>query len=137
MKRRVSSSSGTGYLRSCEGRMQGTFPSPLFDYLPHKSSECSRYMMYRKTPTKKFPSVITVFSAPNYLDAYHNRGAVICKQEHHDQAVQLEQLSVLATEFHGRVHVEFAVLLCQECVTFYPLKCSTCDSQLGSCHACH
>ncbi|KAF9235456.1 Metallo-dependent phosphatase-like protein [Melanogaster broomeanus] len=36
-----------------------------------------RYMMYRKTPTKKFPSVITVFSAPNYLDVYHNRGAVI------------------------------------------------------------
>jgi len=34
-------------------------------------------MMYRKTPTKKFPSVITVFSAPNYLDVYHNRGAVI------------------------------------------------------------
>lgn len=37
----------------------------------------SRYMMYRKTPTKRFPSVITVFSAPNYLDVYHNRGAVI------------------------------------------------------------
>lgn len=36
-----------------------------------------RYMMYRKTPTKKFPSVITVFSAPNYLDVYHNRAAVI------------------------------------------------------------
>ncbi|KAG6334525.1 hypothetical protein ID866_4559 [Astraeus odoratus] len=35
------------------------------------------YMMYRRTPTKKFPSVITVFSAPNYLDVYHNRGAVI------------------------------------------------------------
>ncbi|KAI6032681.1 Metallo-dependent phosphatase [Pisolithus orientalis] len=35
------------------------------------------YQMYRKTPTKKFPSVITVFSAPNYLDVYHNRGAVI------------------------------------------------------------
>ena len=35
------------------------------------------YTMHRKTPTKKFPSVITVFSAPNYLDAYHNRGAVL------------------------------------------------------------
>lgn len=33
--------------------------------------------MHRKTPSKKFPSVITIFSAPNYLDAYHNRGAVI------------------------------------------------------------
>ncbi|RPD56606.1 Metallo-dependent phosphatase [Lentinus tigrinus ALCF2SS1-7] len=35
------------------------------------------YTMHRKTPTKKFPSVITIFSAPNYLDVYHNRGAVI------------------------------------------------------------
>ena len=35
------------------------------------------YTMYRKTPTKKFPSVITIFSAPNYLDTYQNRGAVL------------------------------------------------------------
>ncbi|KAJ8488250.1 hypothetical protein ONZ45_g14019 [Pleurotus djamor] len=35
------------------------------------------YTMHRKTPTKKFPSVITIFSAPNYLDVYHNRGAII------------------------------------------------------------
>ncbi|KNZ76531.1 Serine/threonine-protein phosphatase 2B catalytic subunit [Termitomyces sp. J132] len=35
------------------------------------------YTMHRKTPAKKFPSVITIFSAPNYLDVYHNRGAVL------------------------------------------------------------
>lgn len=35
------------------------------------------YTMHRKTPTKKFPSIITVFSAPNYLDVYHNKGAII------------------------------------------------------------
>ncbi|KLO07080.1 Metallo-dependent phosphatase [Schizopora paradoxa] len=35
------------------------------------------YNMYRKTPHKKFPSVITIFSAPNYCDFYHNRGAVL------------------------------------------------------------
>ncbi|KAF8519761.1 Metallo-dependent phosphatase [Hysterangium stoloniferum] len=34
------------------------------------------YCMYRSTP-KNFPSLITIFSAPNYLDAYHNRAAVI------------------------------------------------------------
>ena len=32
--------------------------------------------MYKKTPRRNFPSVITIFSAPNYLDVYHNRGAV-------------------------------------------------------------
>ncbi|KAL5504839.1 hypothetical protein ACEPAH_7502 [Sanghuangporus vaninii] len=35
------------------------------------------YQMYRKTRAKKFPSVITIFSAPNYCDFYHNRGAVL------------------------------------------------------------
>ncbi|KAI5122876.1 hypothetical protein M0805_003328 [Coniferiporia weirii] len=35
------------------------------------------YRMYRKTRSKKFPSVITIFSAPNYCDFYHNRGAVL------------------------------------------------------------
>ena len=32
--------------------------------------------MYRKTELD-FPSLITIFSAPNYLGAYHNRAAVI------------------------------------------------------------
>ena len=35
-----------------------------------------RYSMYRATP-HSFPSLITIFSAPNYLDAYNNRAAVI------------------------------------------------------------
>ena len=32
------------------------------------------YRMYRKTRTTGFPSVITLFSAPNYLDVYNNKG---------------------------------------------------------------
>jgi serine/threonine-protein phosphatase 2B catalytic subunit len=40
------------------------------------------YTMMRKTETRRhgkagFPSVITIFSAPNYLDMYKNRGAVL------------------------------------------------------------
>lgn len=34
------------------------------------------YSMLKYTPTG-FPSVITLFSAPNYCDAYGNKGAVI------------------------------------------------------------
>jgi serine/threonine-protein phosphatase 2B catalytic subunit len=30
--------------------------------------------MYRKTKTTGFPSVMTIFSAPNYLDVYNNKG---------------------------------------------------------------
>jgi serine/threonine-protein phosphatase 2B catalytic subunit len=33
--------------------------------------------MFRNTPMKIFPSVITVFSAPNYLASYRNQGAIL------------------------------------------------------------
>jgi len=36
-----------------------------------------RYRMYRKTKTTGFPSVMTIFSAPNYLDVYANKAAVL------------------------------------------------------------
>lgn len=32
------------------------------------------YRMYRKTKATGFPSVMTIFSAPNYLDVYNNKG---------------------------------------------------------------
>ncbi|XP_075412657.1 serine/threonine-protein phosphatase 2B catalytic subunit gamma isoform isoform X3 [Tenrec ecaudatus] len=35
------------------------------------------YRMYRKTQTAGFPSLITIFSAPNYLDVYNNKAAVL------------------------------------------------------------
>lgn len=33
----------------------------------------TRYRMYRKSQTTGFPSLITIFSAPNYLDVYNNK----------------------------------------------------------------
>ena len=33
--------------------------------------------MYRKGKATSFPTVITIFSAPNYLDAYNNKGAIL------------------------------------------------------------
>jgi len=35
------------------------------------------YRMYRKSRTTAFPALITIFSAPNYLDAYNNKAAVL------------------------------------------------------------
>lgn len=35
------------------------------------------YRMYRKARTTGFPSLITIFSAPNYLDVYNNKAAVL------------------------------------------------------------
>lgn len=33
--------------------------------------------MYRKTRSTGFPSVMTLFSAPNYLDVYNNKAAIL------------------------------------------------------------
>ena len=30
--------------------------------------------MYKKSASTGFPSLITIFSAPNYLDVYNNKG---------------------------------------------------------------
>jgi serine/threonine-protein phosphatase 2B catalytic subunit len=35
------------------------------------------YRMYKKSPDTGFPSLITIFSAPNYLDVYQNKAAVL------------------------------------------------------------
>jgi len=35
------------------------------------------YRMHRKNDKTGFPSVITLFSAPNYLDSYNNKGAIL------------------------------------------------------------
>ncbi len=32
------------------------------------------YRMYRKNTATGFPTCITIFSAPNYLDVYNNKG---------------------------------------------------------------
>ncbi|XP_060771253.1 serine/threonine-protein phosphatase 2B catalytic subunit beta isoform isoform X4 [Neoarius graeffei] len=62
---------------------------PLEDFGNEKSQEyfshntvrgCSyfySYRMYRKSQTTGFPSLITIFSAPNYLDVYNNKAAVL------------------------------------------------------------
>ena len=33
--------------------------------------------MYRKATNTGFPTLITIFSAPNYLDVYNNKAAVL------------------------------------------------------------
>lgn len=35
------------------------------------------YRMYKKCQSTGFPSLITIFSAPNYLDVYNNKAAIL------------------------------------------------------------
>ncbi|KAJ7197799.1 Metallo-dependent phosphatase-like protein [Mycena pura] len=49
----------------------------LLSIIRAHEAQDSGYRMYRKTRTTGFPSVMTIFSAPNYLDVYNNKAAVI------------------------------------------------------------
>jgi len=42
----------------------------------HEAQE-EGYKMYKKNPETGFPSLITIFSAPNYLDVYKNKAAIL------------------------------------------------------------
>ncbi|KAH7922000.1 Metallo-dependent phosphatase [Leucogyrophana mollusca] len=68
---------GCSYFFTYEAACKFLERNGLLGIIRGHEAQDAGYTMYRKTPTKKFPSVITVFSAPNYLDVYHNRGAVI------------------------------------------------------------
>jgi serine/threonine-protein phosphatase 2B catalytic subunit len=48
------------------------------------------YKMYKKHATTQFPTVITLFSAPNYLDAYNNKGAIL---KYEDNVMNIRQFN--------------------------------------------
>jgi serine/threonine-protein phosphatase 2B catalytic subunit len=49
----------------------------LFSIIRAHEAQLEGYKMNKWTGADKFPEVITVFSAPNYCDIYHNKGAII------------------------------------------------------------
>lgn len=60
--------------------------SACCDFLQHNNllsiiraheAQDAGYRMYRKSQTTGFPSLITIFSAPNYLDVYNNKAAIL------------------------------------------------------------
>jgi serine/threonine-protein phosphatase 2B catalytic subunit len=55
------------------------------------------YKMHRWGGTTAFPSVITVFSAPNYCGEYHNKGAVILIE---NEKMNIKQYKDVDHPFH-------------------------------------
>ncbi|KAG2217676.1 hypothetical protein INT45_006185 [Circinella minor] len=49
----------------------------LLSVIRAHEAQDSGYRMYRRSKTTSFPAVITIFSAPNYLDVYNNKAAVL------------------------------------------------------------
>uniref|UniRef100_A0A8C5G4H3 Serine/threonine-protein phosphatase n=1 Tax=Gouania willdenowi TaxID=441366 RepID=A0A8C5G4H3_GOUWI len=61
------------YLAVCDFLMNNNLLSVI---RAHEAQDAG-YRMYRKSQTTGFPSLITIFSAPNYLDVYNNKAAVL------------------------------------------------------------
>ncbi|KAH9177624.1 Metallo-dependent phosphatase [Lactarius sanguifluus] len=85
---------GCSYYFTYEAVIKFLERNELLGVIRGHEAQDAGYVMFRKTPTKKFPSVITVFSAPNYLDVYHNRGAVL----------KYANKSITIRQYHARPH---------------------------------
>lgn len=55
------------------------------------------YRIYRKTKTTGFPAVITLFSAPNYLDVYNNKAAVL---KYENNFMNIRQFNAMPHPYH-------------------------------------
>lgn len=64
-------------IRAHEAQDAGYVLKPPFGVRSLIDELLCRYRMYRKTKSTGFPSVMTIFSAPNYLDVYNNKAAVL------------------------------------------------------------
>ncbi|KTW32333.1 serine/threonine-protein phosphatase 2B catalytic subunit A1 [Pneumocystis jirovecii RU7] len=62
----------------------------LLSIIRAHEAQDSGYRMYRKTRTTGFPSVITIFSAPNYLDIYNNKAAIL---KYENNIINIRQFS--------------------------------------------
>ncbi|VDB96282.1 unnamed protein product [Peniophora sp. CBMAI 1063] len=85
---------GCSYFFTYEAVIKFLERNNLLGVIRGHEAQDAGYTMFRKTPTKKFPSVITVFSAPNYLDVYHNRGAVL----------KYANKNITIRQYHARPH---------------------------------
>jgi len=68
---------GCSYNYSYNAVCQFLEKNKLLSVIRAHEAQDAGYRMYRKNERTGFPSVITLFSAPNYLDHYGNKGAVL------------------------------------------------------------
>ncbi|KAI0036335.1 Metallo-dependent phosphatase [Vararia minispora EC-137] len=85
---------GCSYFFTYEAVVQFLERNELLGIIRGHEAQDAGYVMFRRTPKKKFPSVITVFSAPNYLDIYHNRAAVL----------KYANKNITIRQYHARPH---------------------------------
>ncbi|KAK4683708.1 serine/threonine-protein phosphatase 2B catalytic subunit, partial [Tremellales sp. Uapishka_1] len=68
---------GCSYFFTYNAACQFLERNNLLSIIRAHEAQDAGYRMYKKTRTTGFPSVMTIFSAPNYLDVYANKAAVL------------------------------------------------------------
>merc|ERR1711881_458495 len=68
---------GCSYFYSFAAVVEFLTNNNLLSIIRAHEAQDAGYRMYRKSQTTGFPSLITIFSAPNYLDVYNNKAAVL------------------------------------------------------------
>ncbi|PFH47718.1 hypothetical protein AMATHDRAFT_67055 [Amanita thiersii Skay4041] len=68
---------GCSYFFTYQAACQFLERNNLLSIIRAHEAQDAGYRMYRKTRATGFPSVMTIFSAPNYLDVYNNKAAVL------------------------------------------------------------
>jgi len=68
---------GCSYLFSYRAVCAFLENNKLLSVIRAHEAQDAGYKMHLKNKVTGFPTVITIFSAPNYLDAYNNKGAVL------------------------------------------------------------
>jgi len=68
---------GTSYVYTHKAVCDFLDRNNLLSVIRAHEAQDQGYRMYKQNPKTNFPSVITLFSAPNYLDVYGNKAAVM------------------------------------------------------------
>ena len=78
------------YAASCDFLQQNN----LLSIIRAHEAQDAGYRMYRKSQTTGFPSLITIFSAPNYLDVYNNKAEVL---KYENNVMNIRQVMLLVS----------------------------------------
>jgi serine/threonine-protein phosphatase 2B catalytic subunit len=68
---------GCSYFYSFEGAAKFLQKNSLLSIIRAHEAQLEGYKMHKTNPATGFPSVITIFSAPNYCDCYNNKAAIL------------------------------------------------------------
>ena len=107
---------GCSYFYGAKAASDFLDANELLTIIRAHEAQLDGYKMH-KWNDSDFPLVITIFSAPNYCDAYNNKGAVIkfdvpafnAEQHAEHSAVQLLSTSLSPTQLYGRIHMVYSV----------------------------